>query len=66
MSDIGSTNDAGMLVVLGDPVGADLARTLDLAGYRWKAVSSAVEASESEPSNGWAGAVIDISGDSEN
>jgi DNA-binding response OmpR family regulator len=66
VSDIGSASDAGMLVVLGDPVGADLARTLDLAGYRWKAVSSAAEASESEPSNGWAGAIVDISGDSEN
>jgi hypothetical protein len=38
VSDVGSASDAGMLVVLGDPVSADLARTLDLAGYRWKAV----------------------------
>ena len=55
MSESGAASDAGMLVVLGDPVAADLARTLDLAGYRWKAVSSSAEASENEPSNGWAG-----------
>ena len=56
MSESVAASDAGMLVVLGDPVAADLARTLDLAGYRWKAVSSSAEASENEPSNGWAGA----------
>ena len=66
MNESGAASDVGMLVVLGDPVAADLARTLDLAGYRWKAVSSSAEASDNEPSNGWAGAVVDVSGDSEN
>jgi len=66
VNESGAASDVGMLVVLGDPVAADLARTLDLAGYRWKAVSSSAEASDNEPSNGWAGAVVDVSGDSEN
>ena len=36
----------------------DLARTLDLSGYRWKAVASADDAARNEPSEGWAGAVV--------
>ncbi len=36
----------------------DLARTLDLAQYRWKAVSSAAEAANQEPAHGWVGAVV--------
>jgi DNA-binding response OmpR family regulator len=46
------------LVVWPDPPAADLARTLDLAGYRWKAVASPDEALEHEPAGGWAGAVV--------
>jgi len=46
------------LVVWPDPPAADLARTLDLAGYRWKAVTSPEEALEHEPAGGWAGAVV--------
>ena len=46
------------LVVWPDPPAADLARTLDLAGYRWKAVASPEEALEHEPAGGWAGAVV--------
>jgi len=46
------------LVVWPDPPAADLARTLDLAGYRWKAVGSPEEALEHEPAGGWAGAVV--------
>jgi DNA-binding response OmpR family regulator len=48
------------LVVFPDPPAADLARTLDLSGYRWKAVSSPDEALEHEPASGWAGAVVAI------
>ncbi len=46
------------LVVFPDPPSSDLARTLDMSGYRWKAVSSPEEALEHEPTTGWAGAII--------
>lgn len=57
--------DIGTIVVFGDPVSTELARTLDLAGYSWKGVGSADAASGSEPANGWAGAVVDGSSDLE-
>ncbi len=47
-----------LLAVFPSPAPIDLARTLDLAGYRWKAVASGAEAAKSEPTNGWAGAVV--------
>ena len=47
-----------LIAVYPDPPSPDLARTLDLAGYRWKAVSEADVATRSEPAEGWAGAVI--------
>ncbi len=50
-----------LLAVFGDPVSPELARTLDLGGYRWKAVASADEAADHEPPNGWSGAIIDAS-----
>lgn len=49
-----------MLVVVPDPASPDLARTLDLAGYSWKAVSVA-EGDVDDPAGGWAGAIVDIS-----
>ncbi len=49
----------GMLVVFADPVPPELARSLDLAGYAWKAVGSVDEAADSEPASGWQGAIID-------
>ena len=55
----------GTIVVFGDPVSTELARTLDLAGYSWCGVASHEAASGSEPPNGWAGAVVDGSGDLE-
>ena len=48
-----------LLAVFGEPVTPELARTLDLGGYRWKPVSSADDAAEYEPPTGWAGAIID-------
>lgn len=60
-----SGTDIGTIVVFGDPVSTELARTLDLAGYSWKGVSSGDAASGSEPANGWAGAVVDGSTDVE-
>lgn len=47
-----------MIAVFPTPPPIDLARTLDLAGYRWKAVASGAEAAKNEPTQGWAGAVV--------
>ena len=46
------------LVVYPEPPSPDLARTLDLGGYRWKAVASAEDATGHEPPDGWAGAIV--------
>ena len=46
------------LVVYPESPSPDLARTLDLGGYRWKAVSSAEQAANHEPASGWAGAIV--------
>jgi DNA-binding response OmpR family regulator len=53
-----------MLAVVPDPASPDLARTLDLAGYAWKALSGA-DGDVDEPAGGWAGAIVDISADSD-
>ena len=47
-----------MLAVFPAPAPIELARTLDLAGYRWKAFSSGDEAWRNEPEGGWSGAVV--------
>ena len=47
-----------LIAVFPEPPPSDLARLLDLAGYRWKAVASADDAARHEPSTGWAGAVV--------
>ena len=41
-----------------DPVPPALAQTLDLAGYPWKAVTTAEMAVRLEPEDGWAGAIV--------
>src|SRR6188474_388418 len=56
-----ATDTLGMLAVFGDPAAPELARTLDLAGYSWKAVGSAEEAAEHEPASGWVAAIVDCS-----
>ena len=58
-TDVGirSTADS-LLAVFPSPAPIDTARTLDLAGYRWKAVATGAEADKSEPPSGWAGAVV--------
>jgi DNA-binding response OmpR family regulator len=56
---------SGMLVVLADPIAPELARTLDLAGYRWKSVVSVDDATDSEPATGWIGAVVDTAADTD-
>lgn len=47
-----------MVAVFPSPPPVDVARTLDLAGYRWKASNSGAEAAQNEPNDGWAGAVV--------
>jgi hypothetical protein len=53
----------GMIAVFGDPVSPELARTLDLAGYRWKAVASADEASRARTRRRVGGAIVECSAD---
>ncbi len=52
-----------MLVVVPDPATPELARTLDLAGFAWKAVPGAD--GDDEPAGGWAGAIVDIAADAD-
>ena len=54
-----------MLLVFPDPAPTELARTLDLGGSSWKAVSSTVDAGEHEPDSGWAGTIVDATADPE-
>ena len=54
-----------LVAVFPDPPAPELARTLDLAGYRWKALASADDAARVEPSGGWVGAVITVDPDPE-
>jgi len=49
---------AEMLAVFPESPPPDLVRTLDLAGYRWKAVAGADDVARNEPASGWAGAVV--------
>ena len=51
-----------MVAVVPDPATPELARTLDLAGYTWKAVSGS-DSDEHAPPGGWAGAIVDIGSD---
>jgi len=55
--------DSGLLGVYASPVPPELARTLDLGGYRWKGLTSQSDAVEHEPADGWAGVVVDTSND---
>jgi DNA-binding response OmpR family regulator len=53
------------VLVYPDPAPPELAQTLDLAGYPWKAASSVVVANRLEPVDGWAGAVVAVDHDPE-
>ena len=46
------------LLVHPDPPPPELAQSLDLAGYSWKAVPDAAAANRDEPADGWGGAII--------
>jgi DNA-binding response OmpR family regulator len=54
-----------MIAVFANPVSPELARTLDLAGYVWKGLTSGDDATEHEPAGGWHGIVIDCSAEPE-
>ncbi|HEX2737641.1 MAG TPA: response regulator transcription factor [Acidimicrobiia bacterium] len=53
------------VLVFPDPPVPLLAQTLDLAGYQWKAVANASVATQHEPADGWAGAVVCADDDTE-
>jgi DNA-binding response OmpR family regulator len=58
--------DSDLIAVHGEHIAPELARTLDLGGFRWKSVASPDEAAEHEPHGGWAGIIVDctaMSGD---
>lgn len=48
----------GPLLVFPNPVSAEVALALNLGNYSWKAVASLAEAEDTEPEDGWSGAVI--------
>jgi DNA-binding response OmpR family regulator len=54
-----------MIAVFANPMAPELARTLDLGGYAWKALTSGDDAAEHQPGGGWHAIVIDCSGDPE-
>jgi two-component system, OmpR family, alkaline phosphatase synthesis response regulator PhoP len=53
------------LLVFPDPPPPTLVQTLDFAGLRWAAVSSALAADRAEPEEGWGGAIIVADTDAE-
>ncbi len=55
----------GLLAVYPDNPSVDLARTLDLAGYSWKGVSSPDTMARLQPTDGWLGAVVGCDDDPE-
>jgi len=55
-----------LVAVFPEPPPPELARTLDLAGYRWKAFASADEVAKSEPAEGWMGAIVCADAEIEN
>ena len=47
-----------LIAVFPESPSPELARTLDMAGFRWKAFPSAEVALKSEPNEGWLGAIV--------
>lgn len=47
-----------LIAVFPENPSPELARTLDLAGYRWKAFASADAVTKGEPAEGWLGAIV--------
>lgn len=57
--------ESGTLLIVGDPISPELARTLDLAGRKWVGICASDDPNAIEPEGGWAGAIIDLSADPE-
>lgn len=53
------------LLVFPDPAPPELARALDLAGYRWVSAASATDSDAAESNDGWAGAIVCAEADAE-
>jgi DNA-binding response OmpR family regulator len=53
------------LLVFPDPVPPELAQSLDLGGYAWKAVADESAAAAAQPSGGWSGAIVVAADDPE-
>ncbi|HEY9555732.1 MAG TPA: response regulator transcription factor [Acidimicrobiales bacterium] len=53
------------LLIYPDPAPPELAQTLDLGGYAWKAVSDEASLAAAEPQGGWSGAIVVASDDPE-
>ena len=53
------------LLVFPDPVPPELAQSLDLGGYPWKAVADDSAITRAEPDDGWSGAVVVAADDPE-
>ena len=60
---VAESTPSDLLAVYSASVAPELARTLDLGGYRWKAVSTVADAVEDEPPGGWAGVIVDAATD---
>src|SRR5262245_62789046 len=61
----GRGEGARMMAVFGSRSNPELVRTLDLAGYAWKAVASPDEAAEHEPADGWQAVIVDCTDEAE-
>lgn len=53
------------IAVFASSVPPDVARVLDLAGYSWKGIATLDDAADHEPADGWAGAIVDCTENSE-
>jgi len=53
------------LLIYPDPVPPELAQSLDLGGYPWKAVAGEAALPGAEPEDGWSGAIVVAADDPE-
>ena len=54
-----------VIAIFPDPPPPDLVRTLDMGGYRWKAVSGADDVARNEPAGGFTAAIVSCTDDGE-
>ena len=58
-------SESGTLLVVGDQISAELARTLDLSGRTWHGICFSDQSLSTIPDDHWVGAIIDLSTDPE-